>query len=150
MDGAQAFAVAQRVRRIAMVVGAHMDRARIPGEHFVPQAHRALVRDQAEDSGAVDHAVVDHAVLDHACVAVGSRAAPLPGSPVSSRAISNASAKLPNTPIATVLPIARSTGIDDKASRLNTSNVVRLHTITACRVRSCSARSSPACSKNNA
>src|SRR5207342_909056 len=128
------------MRRIAMVVGAHVDRVRIPGEHVVPQAHRALVRDQAEDSGAVDRAAVDraavdHAVLNHACVAADTRAARLPGSPVSSRAISNASAKLPNTPIATVLPIARSTGIDDSASRLKTSSVVRLQTITACRVR---------------
>ena len=54
------------------------------------------------------------------------------------------------TPIVTVEPIARSTGIDDSASSRNTSSVVGLHTTSACRVRSWSAWSSPAWSKNNA
>ena len=40
--------------------------------------------------------------------------------------------------------------IDDRASSENTSSVVRLQTMIACSVRSCSARSSPAWSKNSA
>src|SRR5690606_9424425 len=122
----------QRVRRIAVVPGAHADAASLPGQDLVPQAHRALVRDQGEDVGAAGQRAVHHACSSGL------------------RATSTASTKLDTTPRATVLPIARSTGIEDSASRPNTRAVVRLHTITACRVRSWSARSSPAWSKNSA
>ncbi len=47
--------------------------------------------------------------------------------------------KLNNTPSATVLPIARKTGMLDAANNANTSRVIRLHTINACSVRSWSA-----------
>src|SRR5690606_19984190 len=108
------------------------DAALVPLDHLVPQAHPPLVRGQGEDPGAVGQRPA------HAAASAGLRAT------------STASAKLNSTPSATVPPIARSTAIEDRASRPNTSSVVRLQTITACTVRSWSARSSPAWSKNSA
>src|SRR5690554_1019563 len=129
VHGAQHAAAAQRVRRVAVVARVQPDACGVEVDDLVPQAHGVLVRYQAEDFVAGDHRG---------------------GSSPWCRDTSSASTKLDSTPMATVLPIARSTGIEDSASRLNTSRVIRLHTSTACRVRSWSSRRSPACSKNRA
>src|SRR3546814_18453713 len=92
------------MRGVAMVVRLQPDRTRIPVQHLVPQAHRALVRHQRQDPGATDPAVL----------------------PAGSRATSSASTKLPNTPTATVMPIRRSTGINASARRPNNQREVRL------------------------
>src|SRR5690606_11682530 len=128
VDRAQAVARPQRVRGVAMAVGTQAYPLRIPFGDFVPQAHRTLARDEGEDVVAVDHGA--------------SQPAPAPATPFAAagwRDASSASTKLPSTPSVTVLPIARSTGIDDSASRKNTSTVIRLQVINACRVRSWSA-----------
>src|SRR5690606_37726764 len=128
---------------VAVTGGAQDDPLRVPVQHLVPQAHRVLVRDQGFDVGAPEH----HGAGAGSGSAVDRPAVPVPPG---ARETSSDSTKLDSTPSATVLPIARSTGMLDSASRLNTSRVIRLHTITACRVRSWSSRESPACSKNSA
>ena len=130
VDRAQAAVAAQRMRGVAMVV--RDARGCVRASHARTSSHRHI----APWCGTRPGCRRDRSSQWFASVATGCRV------------ISSASTKLPNTPIATVLPIARSTGIDDSASSANTSSVVRLQTITACSVRSCSSRLSPAWSKN--
>src|SRR5690606_41055530 len=122
----------QRVDGIAVPPGAQRDALVAPVEHLVPQRHGAGVGDHGCDGGRIE-------ACTHAGAPVRGR-----GSAAGRRETSTDSTKFPATPSATVLPIARSTGIDEEASTANTRKVVRLQTITACRVRTCASRESPA------
>src|SRR3546814_12393318 len=106
------------MRGIAVVARTQADLRFAPSHDFVPQAHRALVRDECQDFVAADRRVagVAHALR-----------------PTGARAMNSARTKFAITASATVLPIARNTGIDDNASSENTSSAVRLQTMTACR-----------------
>src|SRR5690606_37350949 len=143
VDRAQAVAGAQRVAGVAVAARAQADRAFVPVDHLVPQAHCALVRDEGEDLATADHGAFPRAPVGAASAArsspaasvtreLAAEAAPAGVCAAGCRDTSSASTKLPSTPSVTVLPIARSTGIDDSASRKNTSTVIRLQVINAC------------------
>src|SRR5690606_19011182 len=130
MQCTQLVSAAQRVCRITVTAGPQHDALCVPFQHFVPQAHGVLVRDERFDGSARQR----HAPAPGkpgfkragvACAATGSSAAtsstatPAPAPPPpGARDTSNDSTKLNSTPSATVLPIARSTGMLDSASRL--------------------------------
>src|SRR3546814_1002773 len=72
VDRSQAIVRAQRVRRVAVVVCAQANALRVPFDDLVPQAHRALVRDEGEDLVAVDHGIGESGMARN-CRSGGSR-----------------------------------------------------------------------------
>src|SRR5690606_25643734 len=144
---------------IALAAGPDQGRCPGPVEQRDPQAHRACMRRQRQElatgwgygtARCAGYRAVSHVGKRHQRQDLVAGGGAGHARTAGCRATSNASTKLAATPIATVLPMARNTGIEDSASKAKTSNVVMLQTMIACSVRSWSSRASPACSKNSA